>query len=259
MTNFRFGVVVVGLFICAFAHAQGARTASCKVNLELGVPGGADVVLCHDGYAAGYSYQHKIPLWCAYWIDRNTVDVNVERSDDFRVHPAIPPEHSSGRDDYRGSGFDRGHCAPSASVDYSTKANSETFLYTNMFPQLPGFNRDMMGHKGVWGFLENEIRSWARSRGRVYVISGAHVGQNAPKIGSGMTVPTHFFKVVIAPNGPDSIAFWMPHEEDTKYNASQYLVAIDFIEEQTGLDLLALIRDEQENALEAEVSAELWQ
>lgn len=259
MACFRASAVLVIIALCGTADAQSAVAQSCSTNLELGAPEGVDVVLCHNGYAAGYSYQHKIPLWCSYWIDRESVDINVERSDDFRVHSSIPPEHSSGRDDYRGSGFDRGHCAPSASVDYSSEANSETFFYTNIFPQLPGFNRDMMGHKGVWGFLENEIRSWARSRGQVYVISGAYVGPDAPKIGSGVSVPTHFFKVVVAPNGPDSIAFWMPHEEDTKYNASQYLVSIDFIESQTGLDLFPLIRDEQESALEAEVSAELWQ
>jgi len=162
------------------------------------------------------------------------------------------------RGDYSKSGFDRGHCAPSASIDYTASANSETFFYTNMFPQLPGFNRDMFGHKGVWGYLENEVRQWAREKNRLYVISGAYVPEGSRTIGQGVAIPSHFFKVIVNPLGPEVIAFWMPHEEDSKYNASQYLVSIDFIEAATGLDILSLVQDEQEDVIEAKIGSKLW-
>jgi endonuclease G len=252
----RKGLVSLALMVIALSDAQSQEM--CRENTELGNPGGADVTLCHDGYAVGYSYTHKIPVWCAYWIFRENVDVNVERSDDFRAHPSIPPEFSAQRDDYRGSGYDRGHCAPSGSIDYSASANSETFFYTNMFPQMPGFNRDMFSHSGVWGFLEGESRQWARERDRVYVISGAHVPPGAATIGQGVTIPSHFFKVMINPIGPEVIAFWMPHEPNTKYNASQYLVSVDFIEQQTGLDLLSMLQDDQENEIEGVRAQALW-
>jgi len=251
---FRF-FVLLGLLA---ASAEVTASETCPTNMELGNPGGADITLCHDGYAVGYSYQHKIPMWCAYWIERETVDVNVERQDRFVEHPQIPAQYSSTRQDYSKSGFDRGHCAPSASIDYSAEANQETFFYTNMFPQKPGLNRDMFGHKGAWGYLENEIRSWARNRDQVYVISGAYVGPNAPKIGNGVSVPTHFFKVVVSPIGPEVIAFWIPHKEDAKYEVASYLTSVDDIERKTGLDLMSLLEDSQEDQLESQISDKLW-
>ena len=251
-------VRVVLLVALATASMAAAASESCPTNMELGNPGGSDLTLCHDGYAVGYSYQHKIPVWCAYWIERGTVDVNVERQDRFVEHPQVPKQYSSSRSDYSKSGYDRGHCAPSASIDYSAEANQETFFYTNMFPQKPGLNRDMFGHKGAWGYLENEIRDWARERDQVYVISGAHVGEGAQTIGDGVRVPTHFYKVVISPIGPEVIAFWIPHKENAKYEVVSYLTSIDDIERKTGLDFMSLLEDSQENDLESQIADKLW-
>ena len=54
---FRF-FVLLGLLA---ASAEVTASETCPTNMELGNPGGADITLCHDGYAVGYSYQHKIP------------------------------------------------------------------------------------------------------------------------------------------------------------------------------------------------------
>ncbi len=240
------------------APVQAASTELCETNTEIGNPGGADMTICHQGYAVGYSFEKKIPLWCAYWIDPAVVDINVDRADRFKEHPQVPAGFSSTGGDYSRSGYDRGHCAPSASIDYSRAANDETFFYTNMFPQRPGFNRDMMGHKGVWGYLENEERKWSRSRGPLYVISGAYAEEGAATIGAGVVVPTHFFKIVVNPRGPQVLAFWMPHEEDTKFAVSSYLVSVDFIESKTGLDFLSLIEDQQEESIEVQRASALW-
>ena len=246
------------LVILITTSQASADSSLCPSHLELGNPGGADITLCHDGYALGYSYEHKIPIWCAYWIERETLDINVDRQDDFRGHPDVNAQYGAGDSDYRGSGFDRGHCAPSGSIDYNVDANSETFFYSNMFPQLPGFNRNMFGHKGVWGFLEGEVRSWTRKHGRMYVISGSYVPTEHQSIGEGVAVPTHFYKIVVNPSGPEVIAFWMPHRENTRYDAASYLSSVDEIEEITGLDFMSLLIDDQENDLERRIESSLW-
>jgi endonuclease G len=44
--------------------------------------------------------------------------------------------------DYTGSGYDRGHMSPAADALRSQQAMDETFLMTNIAPQIgPGFNR----------------------------------------------------------------------------------------------------------------------
>lgn len=237
-------------------HAQAEQ--QCQKHLPLGEFPGANQVFCYDGYAVGYSYDLKIPVWAAYRISHESANtVNVDRTDDFRVNPGVPAEFQSKKSDYRGSGFDRGHMAPSGSIDYSRAANSETFFLSNMVPQRPGFNRDGFGHEGVWGYLENEVRDWARERGSVYVVSGAiATGRNT--IGNGVAVPEAFYKIVIDLDEAESIAFLMPHKDDLRNQVERFIVSIDRIEEVSGLDLFQLIVDEQEEKLESFVARQMW-
>lgn len=250
----RRAVLVLLLIFSMSAMAQDA----CRKHMPLGPLPGSDQTFCYDGYAVGYSHALKIPLWAAYRITNEGANtVNVDRSDDFRINPDIPAEFRSDRDDYRGSGYDRGHMAPSGSIDYSRAANSETYFYSNMVPQRPGFNRDGFGHEGVWGFLENEIRDWVRDRGELYVVSGA-IASGRDTIGDDVAVPEAFYKVVIDLRSAESIAFLLPHEDDLRSRAADLIVSIDRIEEVSGLDLFQRIVDEQERALEAFIAPAMW-
>jgi endonuclease G len=93
----------------------------------------------------------------------------------------------------------------------------------------------------------------------VYVISGAYVPENHTEIGAGVSVPSHFYKIVVNPNGPRIIAFWMPHEEGKKYDVKSYLTSVDEIERVTGLDFLSRVNDDQEDDLEAAIPSSLWE
>jgi len=116
---------------------------------------------------------------------------------------SIPKDFRSNARDYRRSGYDRGHLAPSGSIDFSRTANDETFLYSNMVPQLPGFNRDKYGKNGVWGKVEHLERLWVKQRGELYIIAGTYVAkQRAGQIkviGNGVAVPDLFFFQVYFP------------------------------------------------------------
>ena len=245
---------VIFLFFSMAATAQ----EECSKHLPIGPLPGADQIFCYDGYAVGYSYRHKIPVWAAYRItDGSANGLNVDRQDDFRVNPEIPAQYQSRKSDYRGSGYDRGHMAPSGSIDYSPEANSETFYLSNMVPQRPGFNRDGFGHEGIWGYLENEVRDWVNERGEVYVVSGA-IATGGVTIGEGVSVPEAFYKIVIDLKKGDSIAFLMPHKDDLRDRAAHFIVSIDQIEEKSQLDLFQRIVDEQEEALEGHIAKRMW-
>ena len=59
--------------------------------------------------------------------------------------------------DYRGSGFDRGHQAPAADFKHSQAAMDETFLLSNISPQVgKGMNRD------YWARIETWVRTLAQ-------------------------------------------------------------------------------------------------
>lgn len=255
--DMRYLKTLAVLFFYTFSVAAFGQS-DCQKHLPFGAFPGANQTFCYDGYAVGYSHALKIPVWAAYRLTHQGANtINVDRSDDFRVNPEIPVMFQSDRDDYRGSGYDRGHMAPSGSIDYSQAANSETYFYSNMVPQRPGFNRDGFGHKGVWGFLENEIRDWVREREELYVVSGA-IASGQQAIGNGVAIPEAFYKIVVDLETGDSISFLLPHEDDLRGQAESFIASIDRIEEISGLDLFQRIVDEQEARFESRAASGMW-
>ncbi len=148
-------------------------------------------------------------------------------------------------------GYDRGHMAASATVDSSYNAMMESFLLSNMTPQLPGLNRQ------GWRYLESYIREWTNERGKLYVVTGAmFIGEHGV-IGHGVHVPTHFYKVVYDPVGQDAIAFLVPHRAISKGELPVFIVSVDEVERQTRLDFNNLLDDTIENDIEDDVE-EMW-
>src|SRR5262245_21988007 len=69
--------------------------------------------------------------------------------------------------DYRASGFDRGHLCPAADRSATRADMDATFLMTNMVPQSPDLNRM------TWEKLEHYCREQVRERDvDLYVVAG---------------------------------------------------------------------------------------
>ena len=74
-------------------------------------------------------------------------------------------DHDAQLDDrwYDKSGFDKGHLSRREDAEWGTsmalaKAAADlTCYYANAVPQVPAFNRAMMGYNGQWGQLENRL------------------------------------------------------------------------------------------------------
>ncbi len=56
-------------------------------------------------------------------------------------------------------------------------------------------------------------------------------------------VPDRFFEFVFDPVKIESIKYWMPQDEDSRDQVNNYVPTLDFIEQQTGFDLLAELND----------------
>jgi hypothetical protein len=135
-------------------------------HLKLGKPQ-AIYERIREGYVLCQDARLKIPLWVQYELSLNDLDGPAERSDDFRPDTSIPFNARAELSDYRGSGYDRGHMAPAADMNRSRKVMSESFLLSNMSPQIgPGFNR------AIWAELEASVRGWVRQRGPLTIITG---------------------------------------------------------------------------------------
>ncbi len=225
---------------------------NCRQHLKWGIPHRSDVILCRRGYAIGYNYQRRVADWVSYYVTRETAhSANVGRGE-FAEDFDIPEEFRSTEDDYDEPVYDRGHLAPSAAIDYSREANDETFLYSNMAPQLPGFNRNVFGRTGVWGAIEDRNRGLlSNDRSELLIIAGTYFEDSVETIGNGVGVPTRFFKIVFDPVRVSAIAYWIPQDEDTRDRIATYVRSIDEVESRTGFDFLS----ELDNAIETIVES----
>ncbi|MDK1021875.1 MAG: DNA/RNA non-specific endonuclease [Candidatus Hydrogenedentes bacterium] len=215
-----------------------------------------------EGYVLAYDPRLKIALWVQYELSREDLAGSRDRSDDFRPNPTIPAGSRSELRDYRGSGFDRGHMAPAAAMVRSETVMSESFLLSNMAPQVGGgFNR------GIWRTLESAVRGWVSQRGTLTIITGpAFVPVNGEVsyrvIGDGnVAVPTHFFKIVVDGNETDNVqvlAFLLPNERTVDSDISDFLVSIDYLEELTGLNFLSALPNDDQRTLERDPSDGVW-
>jgi len=243
--------IILSFWVILFFPLE-ALSFECNGHVKFGIPSASDQLLCRSGYAVGYSYSKKGPLWTAYKLTRGSVaQDNGRGGNPFKEDDEIPPQYRSTDADYKEPVYDRGHLAPRAAIDFSPQSRDETFLYSNMAPQLPGFNRQ------GWRYLEGYVRKWAEERDEIYVVTGSIFQDGAETIGNGVHVPTAFYKVVFDPETYDAIAFVLPHRKIKKKEIPNFITSVDEVERLTGCDFNAVLQDDQEAAIESVVE-EMW-
>lgn len=236
------------LHVAPFSSAS----ETCGEHLVKGMPSNnSDQVLCRTGYAVGYNYQTKNADWVAYHVTKESVNAQFKRSNKFKADAELPEYAQSTLSDYSKSGYDRGHLAPSAAMDFSQQSMQESFLLSNMSPQLPGFNR--VG----WRLLEEHVRDLANEYQELYVVTGPIYEGNEASIGDGVVIPSAFYKVILDPYYNDAIAFIVPHRDVSGSELVNFVTTIDDVEDRTNLDFFANTSDDIENSMEA-MLWEMW-
>ncbi|MGI9918794.1 DNA/RNA non-specific endonuclease [Vibrio owensii] len=226
---------------------------ACGQHLDKGMPStNSDQFLCRDGYAVGYNYDTKNADWVAYHVTAESVNITNKRSNSFKEDTEMPDYARSTLADYKGSGYDRGHLAPSATMDFTRESMKQSFLMSNMSPQLPGFNR--VG----WRVLEEHVRDLANEYNELYVVTGPIYEGNEGTIGNGVVIPSAFYKVILDPSFDEAIAFIVPHRDVSSSELANFITTIDEVERQTGLDFFAQTPDSIEDNMESVKWEEMW-
>ncbi len=117
--------------------------ASFALDLHLPFFNESDEIEHYSGFSLKYNEEYEQAEWVAYQLTEEEVLGEFPRKDRFRADRNISTGSAS-LEDYRGSEYDRGHLAPAADFKWSEQAMDESFLLSNMSPQVPGFNR------GIW-------------------------------------------------------------------------------------------------------------
>jgi endonuclease G len=224
------------------------------VSMEIPLLEDDDIVTIHTGYALAYEEEHEQPKWVAYHLTRDEVYGVHERQDNFRADPSISTG-SAELDDYRGSGYDRGHLIPAADQTWTEEAMSDSFYMSNMSPQEPAFNR------GIWADLEAAVRTMAVTEGSVYVVTGPVLTDGPYKqIGEqGVSVPEYYYKAILDYQEPEykAIGFLLPNKGSDE-DLESFATSIDELEKRTSIDFFPQLPDDQENILESEFAVADW-
>lgn len=218
----------------ALAQQQVQPVDSCRAQVPWGTPPNtkADVTpICRMGYFALHDNQAKIPVWVSYVLTSERAIGCYPREDAFAPDQSIPKGRRAELSDYYKSGYDIGHVANNADMSWHPGVQRESFILSNMYPQLPGLNR------GIWKMLETAARSWAWGRQtNLTIMSGAIYDiNNTKKIGAnGVVVPSGFWKIIIDNNTKETLAFIFPHQEGLGSDLTKVQVTVADIEKVIG-------------------------
>ncbi len=209
--------------------------SECAAELPYGVPVVSTpntTLECHDGYALQHDNVAKIAVWAGWTLKpEETIGCNP-REDAFVADAALPKGSRAEPGDYAKTGYDKGHMVPDADLSWSKQTSLESFLMSNMSPQLPNLNR------GAWKQLEAQTRAWAWNRkhnltvyaGNIYKVGVSKtIGENK------VVVPDALFKIIIDNTTGEVLAFHFPNVEKQSTDLSLRTTTVAEIERQTGI------------------------
>lgn len=211
-------------------------------------------VIVHKGYSVSYNKGTKLPNWVAYELTAEEVNGTSKRIGRFYPDPEVEGWQAD-NDDYRNTGWDKGHIAPAGDMKWDDQAMLESCYFTNVCPQ----NHNLNG--GDWRSLEEKCRDYARRFGSVYIVAGPIKGEaKNGVIGRNLVVvPDAFYKVLLVciDGKYEGIGFYFENAAGHK-PLKVYVKTIDEIETLTGIDFFYTLPDKLENEVESVVNDEIW-
>lgn len=244
MGKFLLFFVFIIAISCKSDDVQSVATGSLE-------PNSSGEIVKHTYYTLAYSEANEQASWVYYVLTPELINGTQSRTDDFRADPAVSTGSAS-LDDYKSSGYDRGHLCPAADMTLNKTSMSESFFLSNMSPQVAGFNR------GKWSTLEDQVRKWALEFNRLDVATGPIFKDNIGTIGAdNVTVPGYYYKVLYSEKKKIMIGLILPNASSSK-SLDQFVVTVDQIEEKTGIDFFPGLEDKLENQLEGSVNTAGW-
>ncbi len=190
----------------------------------------------HEGYDLLYDTSKKIAIFAHQRLGKDSFGEEKRTNHKWVENLAIPELNRATNEDFKYSGFDRGHLAPAKDSNDSKEKMDATFMLENAVPQNPNLNR------GAWKCLESYIHNLVLQNDLVEVFTGPlFLEQSNAFMGSRRVhIPTHLFKVIFKHNRSTTMEVYiLPNQtlpDGTKFFTYKYdNHAINFIQARTGI------------------------
>ena len=227
----------------------------CQARAQELVKGGEESVLLeYMGFTVSFNTQTKLPNWVAYELTAVETEGTVRRNNNYYPDPELK-EKQADNNDYRNSGWDRGHMAPAGDMKWSEQAMLESCYFSNMCPQ----NKNLNG--GDWRSLEERCRVWAQKYGKVQIVCGPIIGEmkNGTLGENKVAIPDAFYKVLLVKIAEEYEGIGFVFENKAGHRKlGEYAMSIDNVEQITGLDFFHQLPNRIEKKVEADYHKEVW-
>lgn len=102
-----------------------------EVRMEIPAYVQDDCVINYTGFTLSYNEEERIPVWVAYELTSDKTNGSIGRGGKYFQPDSDANVIQADNNDYRESGWSRGHMAPAADFKWDENAMSDTFYYTN--------------------------------------------------------------------------------------------------------------------------------
>jgi len=171
--------------------------------------------LCYEAFAVLHSGETRTPVFVAERLNRQRIeDADEKRGDKFFADARLPRSERAELEDYKGSGYSRGHMAPAGDMP-TPSAMAQSFSLANMVPQ------NSQNNSGPWAKIEKDTRRYAlRAQGDVFVITGPVFEPGSKRIGPhGVRVPAYLYKLVYDAHTGKAWAYWQRNQAGERASA----------------------------------------
>ena len=256
-----------------FPHPTPLKDIIAPVNpnglFQYGFPGPINDLHGTLSTTSAFDRRTRNPAWVAEHITPASLAANnADRKHSYFVEDeSIPAKFRARLSDYFRSGYDRGHQVPAADAKWSQDALDQTFLLSNMCPQVgDGFNRD------YWAHFEDFCRRLTNDYPSIRIVTGPlYLPKRDPEDGKwrisyevignppNVSVPTHFYKVIFAEDGKTGgnvslAAFVLPNAPIANDKPLQdFEVPIEAVERASGLEFAVKLPPQRRKRLCEEI------
>jgi endonuclease G len=187
------------------------------------------ITIKHTNYTTTFSKSKKYPVLVEWWITKAKVGCStpIPRKDAFQPDPQYKQETSI-KEDYVGSGTDRGHNMPAAENEcQGADIQTECFYMSNMTPQYHSLNA------GDWKSVETLERQIAIKNDSVHIWSGS-VGVAKTFGPHKVAIPTQCWKVIYIKKTKEYLAYIFNNTPDKPTGIDSHKVTVHDVEKLSG-------------------------
>lgn len=211
-------------------------------------------MLKREGYIASYNTLQKQPNYVAWVLTPTRIKGTAKRCSTFFQDPELADNERSTLDDYRSSGYDRGHMCPAGDNKWSSTAMIESFYLSNVCPQKHTLN------SGDWRLLEEACRRWVgKNKQEIHIICGPVFKGHNRKLHKRVGIPDYFFKTLLClEKGQEKGIAFIFSNDTSDQPMEQHVCTIDSIERLTGYDLYDALDSSLQKRLESRSRLQDW-